>query len=80
MLPVFKPKSRSSRHRALQRCLFYPSVYEGFEYTPKVIYGGAVTNQMVIPLLEYIFEHHGHRVALLGSDTLYAREINRNVE
>lgn len=60
--------------------LFYPSVYEGFEYTPNVIYGGAVPNQMVIPLLEYIFEHHGRRIALLGSDTLYAREINRIVK
>ena len=60
--------------------LLYPSVYEGFEYTPNVIYGGAVPNQMVIPLLEYIFAHHGRRIALLGSDTLYAREINRIVK
>lgn len=60
--------------------LFYPSVYEGFEYSPNVIYGGAVPNQMVPPLLEYVFEHHGRRVALIGSDTLYAREINRIVK
>lgn len=59
--------------------LFYPSVYEGFEYSPNVIYGGAVPNQVVIPLLEYIFRAHGRRVALIGSDTLYAREINRIV-
>ena len=60
--------------------LFYPSVYEGFEYSPNVIYGGAVPNQMILPLLEYVFKHHGKRIALIGSDTLYAREINRIVQ
>jgi len=60
--------------------LFYPSVYEGFEYSPNVIYGGAVPNQMVPPLLEYVFERYGRRIALIGSDTLYAREINRTVK
>lgn len=59
--------------------LFYPSVYEGFEYSPNVIYGGAVPNQMILPLLEYIYRIHGKRIALIGSDTLYAREINRIV-
>lgn len=59
--------------------LFYPSVYEGFEYSPNVIYGGAVPNQMILPLLEYVFKNHGKRIALVGSDTLYAREINRIV-
>jgi ABC-type branched-subunit amino acid transport system substrate-binding protein len=59
--------------------LFYPSVYEGFEYSPNVIYGGAVPNQVTVPLLEYLFAHHGKRIALFGSDTLYAREINRIV-
>lgn len=60
--------------------LFYPSVYEGFEYSPNVIYGGAVPNQMALPLLDYIFKHHGKLIALVGSDTLYAREINRIVK
>ena len=60
--------------------LFYPSVYEGFEYSPNVIYGGAVPNQMILPLLEYVFRHHGKHIALIGSDTLYAREINRIVQ
>lgn len=59
--------------------LFYPSVYEGFEYSTNVIYGGAVPNQMVLPLLEYIFKHYGRNITLIGSDTLYAREINRIV-
>jgi branched-chain amino acid transport system substrate-binding protein len=59
--------------------LFYPSVYEGFEFSPNVIYGGAVPNQVIVPLLEYLFAHYGKRIALFGSDTLYAREINRIV-
>ena len=64
------------RHNGI---LFYPSVYEGFEYSPNVIYGGAVPNQVVLPLLEYIYRTHGARFALIGSDTFYAREINRIV-
>ncbi|MEO4042685.1 transporter substrate-binding domain-containing protein [Hoeflea sp. CAU 1731] len=59
--------------------LFYPSVYEGFEYSPNVIYGGAVPNQVILPLLEYFYEHEGKQIALIGSDTLYAREVNRIV-
>lgn len=59
--------------------LFYPSVYEGFEYSPNVIYGGAIPNQMILPLLEYIYGNRGKRIALIGSETLYAREINRIV-
>lgn len=60
--------------------LLYPSVYEGFEYSPNVIYGGAVPNQVIVPLLEYLFANHGKRIGLIGSDTLYAREINRIVK
>lgn len=59
--------------------LFYPSVYEGFEYSPNVIYGGAVPNQVVVPLLEYLLQNRGRRFVLLGTDTLYAREVNRIV-
>jgi len=60
--------------------LLYPSVYEGFEYSPNVIYGGAAPNQVVPALLEFVFKHHGQRIALIGSDTLYAKEINRIVK
>lgn len=60
--------------------LFYPSVYEGFEYSPNVIYGGAVPNQVVLPLLDYLYQNEGRRIALIGSETLYAREVNRIVK
>lgn len=59
--------------------LFYPSVYEGFEYSPNVIYGGAVPNQLVLPLMQHIYAEQGRKIALIGTDTLYAREINRIV-
>lgn len=65
------------RHNGI---LFYPSVYEGFEYSPNVIYGGATPNQLVIPLLEHVYAQQGQKIGLLGSDTLYAREINRIVK
>jgi branched-chain amino acid transport system substrate-binding protein len=39
-----------------------------------------VPNQVIVPLLEYLFAHYGKRIALIGSDTLYAREINRIVK
>ncbi len=68
VLPVLE------RHGAV---LFYPSFYEGFEYCPNVIYGGATPNQTVIPLAEYLFEYHGKRLFLIGSDYIYPREINR---
>ena len=59
--------------------LFYPSVYEGFEYSPNVTYGGGVPNQLVLPLLKYIFNNYGKNIALIGLDYLYPREINRVV-
>ncbi len=59
--------------------LFYPSVYEGFEYSPNVIYGGGIPNQLVLPFLEYIYSNYGRRIALIGSDYIYPKEINRIV-
>lgn len=57
--------------------LFYPSLYEGFEYSPNVIYGGATPNQNSIQLARYIAEYHGKRIYLVGSDYIYPRESNR---
>ena len=39
--------------------LFYPSFYEGFEYSPNVIYTGATPNQTVLPLAKYLFQNYG---------------------
>jgi branched-chain amino acid transport system substrate-binding protein len=57
--------------------LWYPSLYEGFEYSPNVIYSGAAPNQNSFPLAEYIVRKYGPRVYLIGSDYIYPRESNR---
>src|SRR5258708_3311644 len=57
--------------------LWYPSLYEGFAYSPNVIYTGAAPNQNSFPLAEYIVRKYGPRVYLIGSDYIYPRESNR---
>src|ERR1700722_16348571 len=57
--------------------LWYPSLYEGFEYSPNVIYTGACPNQNSFPLAEYLVRNFGRRVFLVGSDYIYPRESNR---
>ncbi len=57
--------------------LWYPSLYEGFEYSPNVIYAGACPNQNSFPLAEYLVQNCGKRIFLIGSDYLYPRESNR---
>jgi ABC-type branched-subunit amino acid transport system substrate-binding protein len=57
--------------------LWYPSLYEGFEYSPNVIYTGACPNQNSFPLAEYLVRNFGRRVFLVGSDYVYPRESNR---
>jgi ABC-type branched-subunit amino acid transport system substrate-binding protein len=59
--------------------LFYPSVYEGFEYSPNVVYGGATPNQIVLPLVENLLAEGKSKIFLVGSDYVYAREVNRIV-
>ena len=60
--------------------LFYPSFYEGFEYSPNIIYSGATPNQTVLPLTEYLFANYGRNFYLVGSDYIYPREINRIIK
>lgn len=57
--------------------LVYPTLYEGFEYSPNCIYTGAVPNQNSLPLVKYILEHHGDRVLLVGSNYIFPYESNR---
>ncbi len=56
---------------------FYPTLYEGFEYSPNVIYGGAAPNQNSVPLASYLMENYGIRFYFVGSDYIYPRESNR---
>ncbi|HQT89779.1 MAG TPA: transporter substrate-binding domain-containing protein [Acidiphilium sp.] len=57
--------------------LWYPSLYEGFEYSPNVIYTGAVPNQNSIQLAQFLTDNYGTRIFLIGSDYIYPRESNR---
>ena len=57
--------------------LWYPSLYEGFEYSPNVIYTGASPNQNSFPLAEYLIRTYGKRVFFVGSVYVYPRESNR---
>lgn len=57
--------------------LWYPDLYEGFEYSPNVIYGGAATNQNSLPLARHLFRSGARRFVLIGSDYIYPREVNR---
>jgi ABC-type branched-subunit amino acid transport system substrate-binding protein len=57
--------------------LWYPTLYEGFEYSPNVIYTGAAPNQNSLSLCEYLTGHYGSRFYFIGSDYVYPRESNR---
>ena len=57
--------------------LWYPTLYEGFEYSPNIIYTGAAPNQNSLRLVEYLLEHYGNRFFLIGSDYVYPWESNR---
>lgn len=62
------------RHNGL---LFYPSMYEGFEYSENVVYTGATLNQNTFALAEYLLRNHGTRILFIGADYIYPRESNR---
>jgi branched-chain amino acid transport system substrate-binding protein len=61
----------------LNGLLWYPTLYEGFEASPNVIYTGAAPNQNSVALCQYLTEHFGSRFYFVGSDYIYPRESNR---
>ncbi len=68
VLPIFE------RRNGL---LWYPTLYEGFEYSPNIIYTGAAPNQNSVELVDFMIENYGKRFYLIGSDYIYPRESNR---
>ena len=60
-----------------QRLLMYPTPYEGFEFSPNIVYTGAAPNQNSAQLAEYMTRHFGQRTYLVGSDYIYPYESNR---
>lgn len=61
----------------LNGLLWYPTLYEGFELSPNIIYTGAAPNQNSVELCRYLLVHHGKRFFFVGSDYIYPRESNR---
>jgi len=80
---IFGCSTSSSRKAVLPEIerknglLWYCSLYEGFEYSPNVIYTGAVPNQNSLQLAAYLLKNCGKRIYLIGSDYIYPRESNR---
>ncbi|MFS0813497.1 transporter substrate-binding protein [Peribacillus phoenicis] len=60
--------------------LVYPTLYEGRECHPNVFYTGEVPNQQVHTLLDYLTSHYGKRVYCIGTDYIYPRETNKQVQ
>ena len=57
--------------------LWYPTLYEGFEYSKNVIYTGAVPNQNSMFLARYLMSQYGNRFYFVGSNYIYPYESNR---
>ncbi|GLK66882.1 transporter substrate-binding domain-containing protein [Hansschlegelia plantiphila] len=57
--------------------LFYPTFYEGFEFSQQTIYTGAAPNQNAFQLAKYLLEKHGQRFLFVGSNYIYPYETNR---
>ena len=82
---IFGCSASSSRKAVLplverfNALLWYCSPYEGFEFSPNVIYTGAAPNQNTLQLAAYLLRHRGRRFYLVGSDYIYPRETNRTM-
>jgi branched-chain amino acid transport system substrate-binding protein len=61
----------------LNGLLWYPTLYEGFEFSPNVIYTGAGPNQNSLELFRFLMENFGKRLYFVGSDYVYPRVSNR---
>src|SRR6266702_7816408 len=57
--------------------LFYPTLYEGFEYSRHCIYTGAAPNQNSLQLARFLLSTYGNRFLLVGSNYIYPYESNR---
>ena len=61
----------------LNGLLWYPTLYEGFEFSSNVIYTGASPNQNSVALCSYLARTYGRRFYFVGSDYVYPRQSNR---
>ena len=57
--------------------LFYPTLYEGFEYSKNCIYTGSSPNQSASVLADYLTKNFDTDYLFVGSDYIFPHEINR---
>ena len=62
------------RHRAL---LWYAFPYEGYEVSDHTVYLGAVPNQHLLPLFDFVLPRFGGRPVVIGSNYIWGWEIGR---
>ena len=62
---------------AFRGLLFYPTLYEGFEYSRHCIYTGSAPNQNSKPLARFLLKEYGRRMMFVGSNYVYPYESNR---
>lgn len=60
--------------------LVYPTLYEGQENHPNVLYTGEVPNQQVHTLIDYLMDQYGKRIYLIGNDYIYPQATNSQVK
>lgn len=60
--------------------LWYPVQYEGLEASPNIMYMGATPNQQVIPAIDYCAKRFGKRMALIGSDYVFPKAVNKIIK
>lgn len=57
--------------------LFYPTLYEGFEFSPSCIYSGAAPNQNSLGLAKHLTDNVDERFFFVGSNYVFPYESNR---
>lgn len=57
--------------------LWYPTLYEGYEFSDNVIYTGAAPNQNSAFLAQYLVNQYSGRFYFVGSNYIYPYESNR---
>jgi PAS domain S-box-containing protein len=60
-----------------QAQLWYPYYYEGLECSDNIFYTGACPNQVIQPAINWLLQHKGDRIYLVGTDGIYSRTVNK---
>lgn len=56
--------------------LFYPTLYEGMESSPNIVYTGPAPNQFITPAVKWFLDNRGRKMFLVGSDYVFPRASN----